>query len=163
MAKKQTKLEKLIKFALRAKRFRYGDVNRKFKQQPNSLNTYTTYLNMLRRLGYVKQTDRGQYVVNKNLKGATSREILVGAALVFSRDKLSKAIDELKLQSAENRVLYRKDAEKEAEIVELRRNWLSTKDKAEALQKDNANYLMALGAMTIVAAAAMISLIVAVA
>lgn len=81
-----TKFEEVVKFVARRKTFKWGDVNRHFCHPIGSLNSYTTYLNTLRRAGLIKQTARGVYeVTDVDLLKATSlREISL-------KNKLQKA------------------------------------------------------------------------
>ena len=60
---KQTKWQELTKWLSKRSKFTWSQVNKAFGHRPSDLNSYTTYLNTLRRAGYVQQTGRGQYKV----------------------------------------------------------------------------------------------------
>ena len=64
---KQTKWQELTKWLSKHPTFGWSQLNKAFGHRPSSLNSYTTYLNTLRRAGYVEQTARGQYKVRKPL------------------------------------------------------------------------------------------------
>lgn len=108
-----TKFENLKKFILRKKTFRFRDVNEHFDQQPNSLNSYTTYLNTLRRAGLVKQTGRGQYkVLNaKKLRAASSTEISNSLLVKKLEDQLFEVKKDLRHEESESLFLLRTNEE----------------------------------------------------
>lgn len=126
-----TKFDSLKKFILRKKTFRFRDVNEHFDQQPNSLNSYTTYLNTLRRAGLVKQTGRGQYkVLNaKKLRAASSAEISNSLLVKKLEDQLFLVKKDLNHELSENRFLSRTNEE-----LTTSRNYFS--DKCLCLEED---------------------------
>jgi acyl carrier protein len=113
-----TKFDALKTFLARKRTFRFGDINKHFKQQKNSLNSYTTYLNTLRHAGLVKQTGRGTYTVvdAKRLRAVT----LGDAQLVFKVNRLKRDLKfEKEMHGVTRKQLGQAKANENAAKVEL--------------------------------------------
>lgn len=75
---KLTKWQELTKWLSKHPKFTWSQMNKAFGHGPSDLNSYTTYLNTIRRAGFVVQTARGQYRVlsPKYLATANRLEII---------------------------------------------------------------------------------------
>jgi len=86
-----TKFEKVQKFVLSRKKFRFGDLNKHFGRPVSELNSYTTYLNTLRDAGLVKQDGKGNYFpVKKELKRITLADLLLRKNYKKARVEIAK-------------------------------------------------------------------------
>lgn len=97
-----TKFEKVKKFALARKKFRFGDLNRHFGRPVSEQNTYTTYLNMLRHANLVKNDKKGNYVMPNKKE---LRRIVLGDLILRNNYELSKKAIE-RLERERNDLLH---------------------------------------------------------
>lgn len=92
---KLSKWQALTRWLSKHPTFTWSQLNKAFGYRPTSLNSYTTYLNTLRRAGFVVQTARGQYKVldPKYIATVSRREITQYIDLETAAELLRSAQD----------------------------------------------------------------------
>lgn len=110
----QTKFQALCKWLSKRDTFRWSQMQKAFGNKTSSLNSYTTYLNTLRRTGWVVQTSRGMYKVQDRKLIATlnMREVdlqlhldMAAQHLKSAQDFAREKIDIIRAGKAENEKL----------------------------------------------------------
>lgn len=132
-----TKFDQLTKFLARKKVFRYGDVNKHFKRPVSELNTYTTYLNLLRHEGLVEQTGHGRYKVPDiaSMKAITLSKVLLSLRLKKAIKDREELEGTLKATIRESNLNYEAAASWKEQALDLQQKFYDAEsDLKEALR-----------------------------
>jgi hypothetical protein len=118
-----TKFEALKNYIARKGEFGWSDLSKHFGYRPNQLNSYTTYLNSLRRAGFVEHTGRGRYKVLdakelRNTSGSTVMSIIRNQQLTA---RCVRAETELRTTERESIKLMRHNLGLEQTVSEQKR------------------------------------------
>lgn len=95
MTQSKTKFEDLKQFALKRKKFRFGDINTYFGRPKGELNSYSTYLNYLTQSGFLAKKNGLYSVPNRGrLKYCTIADVKQYLFNRVHKRLLAEALDE---------------------------------------------------------------------